>query len=199
MYYKIQKSLGNVSAVLTDSIPQQGVCIEFTNFGSYNDASIVIYKNGSPEDVCFNGCTFPCVYNKLKHQTGTDIYGGGFTHSVDFDFIDANGVMQHVEAKTIYGGKEALAVEYFYSLLYNISCCDNMEQYEQLYERIIDNKLFGLYKTRDAAIKVLDFIESFALHLNTIKDTEFLAGLKQKLDVKFKEAKGIIANSDSPL
>ncbi len=74
-----------------------------------------------------------------------------------------------------------------------------MEQYEQLYERIIDNKLFGLYKTRDAAIKVLDFIESFALHLNTIKDTEFLAGLKQKLDVKFKEAKGIIANSDSPL
>lgn len=198
MYYKIQKSLGNVSAVLTDSIPSQGVCIEFKNFGHY-DASIIIYQNGLSVDVCINGVTFPCVYNNIKHQTGTDIHGGGYAHSVDFDFIDANGVLQHVVSKKIYGGKEVLAVEYFYSLLFCISCCENMDQYTQLYEYIIDNDWFNKDKDRKAAVNVLNFIESFAPHLSAIKDTEFLAGLKQKMDVKFKEAKDIIANSDSPL
>jgi hypothetical protein len=118
---------------------------------------------------------------------------------IDFEFIDPNGVIQQITSKTIYGGKESLAVEYFYSLLYNISCCENIGQYELLYECIIDNKLFSLNKTRNAAIKVLDFIESFALHLKDIKDKEFLEGLKQKMDIKFNEAKAIIADSDSPL
>lgn len=198
MYYKIQKSLGRVSALLTDVIPQDGVCIEFKNFSQY-EASIVIYQYGKPNDLHINGYTFPCVYNHIKKSQGSDIYGGGHAHVIDFEFIDPNGVIQQITSKTIYGGKESLAVEYFYSLLYNISCCENIGQYELLYECIIDNKLFSLNKTRNAAIKVLDFIESFALHLKDIKDKEFLEGLKQKMDIKFNEAKAIIADSDSPL
>ena len=137
MYYKIQKSLGRVSAVLVDNIPQDGVCVEFKNF-SRSNASIVIYQHGKPNDLRINGYTFPCVYNYIKNIMGTDIYGGDYAHVIDFEFIDPSGALQHVTSKNLYGGKEALAVEYFYSLLYNISCCKNVEQYEQLYEYIID-------------------------------------------------------------
>lgn len=198
MYYKIQKSLGRVSAVLVDNIPQDGVCVEFKNF-SRSNASIVIYQHGKPNDLRINGYTFPCVYNYIKNIMGTDIYGGDYAHVIDFEFIDPSGALQHVTSKNLYGGKEALAVEYFYSLLYNISCCKNVEQYEQLYEYIIDNRLFGLNKTRNAAIKVLGFIEAFSQHLSSIENTEFLTEIRRKLDIKYNEAKCIIATSDSPV
>ena len=84
MYYKIQKSLGNVSAVSTDSIPQIGICVEFRNFNR-EDASIIIYQNGKPEDVCINGWTFPCVYNKISHSDSDDIFGGKSQHYLQFE------------------------------------------------------------------------------------------------------------------
>lgn len=197
MYYKIQKSLGNISAVLTDSIPSSGICIEFKNFEE-TDAAIVVYKNRTLVDLSINGCVFPCVYNKITRQRGSDIYGGRYCHEINFEFLDATGSVQCVKKETIYGEKESLAVEYFYSMLYNISCCKDLEQYNQLYRCIINNNWFSIHKNRKEAVEVLDFIESFTPQLSTVKDTEFLAGLKQKIQIKFKEAKDIIASSTCP-
>lgn len=197
MYYKIQKSLGNISAVLTDNIPNTGTCIEFKNFKE-TDASIVVYKDCKPVDLSINGCVFPCVYNNITRQRGSDIYGGDYYHEFNFEFIDSTGSVQCIEIKRIYGEKESLAVEYFYSFLYNISCCKDMEQCKDLYRYIIDNDWFNKDKKRKEAVEVLNFIESFTPQLSMVKDSEFLAGLKQKIQVKFKEAKDIIASSTCP-
>lgn len=197
MYYKIQKSLGNISAVVTDSIPSTGICIEFKNFKDDN-ASIVIYQDRRPVDLSINGCVFPCVYNKISRQKGSDIFGGDYNHYINFEFLDSTGSVQYIERKNIYGDKESLAVEYFYSLLYNISCCKDLEQYEKLYRYIIDNGWFNKNKKRKDAVEVLDFIEGFTPQLSMVKDSEFLSGLKQKIQVKFKEAKEIIALSTCP-
>lgn len=73
-----------------------------------------------------------------------------------------------------------------------------MEQCKDLYRYIIDNDWFNKDKKRKEAVEVLNFIESFTPQLSMVKDSEFLAGLKQKIQVKFKEAKDIIASSTCP-
>jgi hypothetical protein len=73
-----------------------------------------------------------------------------------------------------------------------------MEQFEELYKFIIDNEWFGKDRKRKAAVQVLSFIENFTPRLSAIEDNEFLAGLKQKINIKFKEAKEIIAESNCP-
>ena len=199
MYYKIQKSLGNVSAVTTDNIPTTGVCVETKDYKNYSNASIVIYFNGKSEDIQINGWTFPCVYNKVDQYWGSDIYGGSHAHQISFECIDPDGEIHKVVGKTLYGGRESSEVEYFYSLLYNISCCQSMEQFKTLYKFIIDNDCFYKDRVRKAAVQVLSFIESFAPRLAEVDNKEFLAGLKQKINIKFKEAQEIVAESNSPI
>ena len=198
MYYKIQKSLGNVSAVTTDSIPTMGICVETKDYKSYSSASIVIYNNGKSEDIQINGWTFPCVYNRIEQRAGNDIWGGPYAHEITFECVGPDGELHKVEGKTLYGGRESLEVEYFYSLLYNMSCCQSMEQYEELYKFIIDNEWFSKDRDRKSAVQVLSFIENFTPLLTSIDDKDFLAGLKQKINIKFKEAKEIIAESNCP-
>ena len=198
MYFKIQKSLGNVSAVSTDSIPRSGICVETKDYKSYSNASIVVYINGKTEDILLNGWTFPCVYNRVEHCAGDDILGGPYAHKISFECVDPDGEIHRVEGKKLYGGRESIEVEYFYSLLYYISCCQSMEQYEDLYKFIIDNEWFIKDRERNEAVKVLSFIENFTPRLSEIEDNEFLAGLKQKINKKFKEAKEIIAESNCP-
>jgi hypothetical protein len=202
MYYKIQASLGNASAVPTETIPTQGICIELKNF-SYTwhtkpDPSIVIYTNGVIKDLSINGWSFPCVYNKISYSPHDDIRGGKSAYSIDFECIDPNGNVQKIEKKSIYGSKEAIDVEYFYTLLYNISCCHDIEQYNELYTFIIDNEWFSKDRNRKDAIQVLGFIESFTPQLSELKNKEYLVGLKQKINIKFKEAKEIISESNCP-
>lgn len=199
MIYQIKKSLGRVSAILTDTVTEDGICVEFKNYGKYSGTTIVIYKNGKPEDLSINGWTFPCVYNAIDYMVSSDIYGGDSVHSVSFECLDPTGTVRKIENKKIYGGKQSIAVEYFYSLLYNISCCENIEQYDQLYNCIIDNRLLARESSRNNALSILNFIEQFALQLSQVKETDYLAGLKQKIDLKFKEAQDIIATSNSPL
>ena len=199
MIYQIKKSLGRVSAILIDTVIEDGICVEFKNYGKYSGTTIVIYQNGKPGDLSINGWTFPCVYNNIDYRTFSDIYGGKSVHTISFECLDPTGTVQKIEKKSIYGDNQPIAVEYFYSLLYNISCCQSFEQYQQLYKHIIDNECFYIDKERKAAVEVLYFVETFASQLENVKDTEFLAGLKQKVDVKFKEAKDIIAMSNSPL
>ena len=81
MFYKIQKSLGNVSAVSTENIPVLGICVEFKNYGK-RDASIVVYQDGKPQDISLNGWTFPCVFNHVEYTLHDDIYGGHDTHTI---------------------------------------------------------------------------------------------------------------------
>ena len=198
MYYKIQKSLGNVSAVSTDIIPATGVCIETKDYKTYSNPSIVIYINGASVDIQINGWTFPCVYNKIEQYTGSDIYGGSYAHRIYFECIDPEGEIHKISGKTLYGGRESLEVGYFYSLLYNISCCQSMNQYEELYKFIIDNEWFSKDRVRKTAVQVLNFIENFTPQLSELVNKEYLDGLKQKLNIKFKEAKEIIAESNCP-
>ena len=199
MIYQIKKTLGRVSAILTDTVTEDGVCVEFKNYGQYSSVSIVIYQNGKPEDLIINGWTFPCVYNIINYTNCRDIYGGNCLYTVSFECINSTGKVIKIEEKRIYGDNQAIEVEYFYTLLYYISCCDSFEQYQLLYKYIIDNEYFYKRKVRKDAVEVLSFVESFAPQLDHIKDTEFIAGLKQKVDLKFKEAKDIITMSNSPI
>ena len=107
-------------------------------------------------------------------------------------------VINKIIKDNLYGAKESLAIEYFYSLLYNISCCANIAQYEQLYKYIIDNRLFGLSKKRENALTILNFIEEFTPELRKVQQTAFLPGLKQKINAKFKEAQEVIQMSNCP-
>lgn len=197
MIYKIQKSLGNVSAILVDNIINEGICLEFKNFGQ-TDASIIIYTDGKPQDIVLNGYTFPCVYNNIKSSRGDDIYGGKYFHKIEFEYLIPDGSINKIIKDNLYGAKESLAIEYFYSLLYNISCCANIAQYEQLYKYIIDNRLFGLSKKRENALTILNFIEEFIPELGKLQQTAFLPGLKQKINAKFKEAQEVIQMSNCP-
>lgn len=197
MFYKIQKSLGNVSAVSTENIPVLGICVEFKNYGK-RDASIVVYQDGKPQDISLNGWTFPCVFNHVEYTLHDDIYGGHATHSIDFEFLDPSGSVQNISKKSLYGSRESLTVEYFFTLLYNISCCSDIEQYKNLYKYIIDNECFSRDRNRKDAINVLNFIESFSSQLEKVEDKEYLAGLKLKINVKFKIAQEIIASASCP-
>ena len=197
MFYRIQKSLGNVSAVSVEAITSSGVYIEFKNF-DHDNASIIVYQNGISQDIRINGWTFPCVYNNIKLERGDDIYGGRYRHVITFDVLDPSGAVQTIERKSLYGANETLAVEYFYSLLFNISCCEDIEQSNNLYKLIIDNKYFKTHKVRKNAVLVLSFIESFSPRLNNLQDTSYIDGLKQKISVSFRDAQEIIASSNCP-
>ena len=131
MYYKIQKSLGNIKAVLTDSIPHEGICVEFNNYRE-KDSLILVYKNGKNEDVYINGWTFPCIYNNIESRKGADVYGGDYSHVINFELLDPTGELQMVEKKKLYGTNQSQTIEYFYSLIYNISCCIDMKQFQLL-------------------------------------------------------------------
>lgn len=198
MYYKITQTLGNIKAVLTESFPHSGICVELNN-DSNKDPLILIYKDGINQDICINGWTFPCIYNNIKIRCSSDIYGGEYSLRINFELLDPTGKLQKIESKTLYGANNCLTIEYFYSLLYNISCCTDMEQYKLLYAYIIDNNEFRLFGKRESAIKVLGFIESFVPQLANIKETDYLIGLRRKLDEKFEIAQKIIASSDSPV
>lgn len=197
MIYKIQKSLGNVSAILVDNIINDGICIEFKNFDK-TDASIIIYVNGTTQDLSLNGYTFPCVYNNIRNCRHNDIYGGSSSHKIEFECLTPDGSVKRIIKDSIYGAKESLAVEYFYSLLYNISCCANIIQYEKLYEYIIDNRLFAHSKNRKNALAILNFIEEFTPELAKVQQTAFLPGLKQKINAQFKAAQEVIQMSNCP-
>jgi hypothetical protein len=203
MYYLIQKSLGAISAVVTETIPQIGLCVEFKNYQLGTDTAIIIYQNGKPSDVTINGWTFPCVYNKIKKIVQSDIYGGNSIYTIDFECLDPNGKIQKIENKSIYGAKGSLDVEYFYSLLYNVSCCENIEQANSLYKNIIDNDnihfQYSSIDKRKDAIQVLNFIESFTPQLSKIVDTEFIVGLERKIKEKFEVAQNIIASASTPV
>ncbi len=196
MYFSIQKSLGDISAIYTKDIPESGICVGIQNF-KITDASIVIYQGGRPKDLCINGYTFPCVYNNIKHSgysyTSIEIY-----HSISFDYIDPSGSIKSIVSKDILGSNEAAAVEYFYSVLYNISCCESIEQFERLYKYIIDNKYLRDKNSRSEAIEVLAFIESFTPQLAKVRDSDYLPGLNRKIQIKYKEAQEIIAASECP-
>lgn len=209
MFFKIQKSLGRVSAVLTDSLCKEGVCVEFKKF-CYEDASIIIYQGGKLEEILsINGWTFPSVFNGLRKQQGDDVWGGRYYHLLSFDVLDPSGSVQVVEDKKLYGSKEALAVEYFYALLYNLSCCKDTAQFLELYEYLIDNEdIFCLHERlttgscdhvyrgdKERVSGALHFIEQFKKQLDGIQDTTYLAGLKQRIDTTYKAVLGIIASS----
>lgn len=198
MYYKITKTLGSIKAVLTESIPHSGICVEFNNYRE-KDPLILIYKDGINEDICINGWTLSCIYNNIENSRGSDVYGGDYSHVIHFELLDAAGKLHEVKNKKLYGTKQSQCVEYFYSLLYNISCCTDMEQIQLLYAYIIDNDDFHRFGKREEAIKVLNFIESFVPQLANIKDTDYLIGLRRKLDEKFEIAQKIIASADSPV
>lgn len=187
MYYKIQKSLGAVSAVLTETIPTAGVCVEFQRFDQ-RDASIILYQDGQAQDLHVNGWTFPCVYNDIELRRQSDIYGGKASHEIRFEAIGPAGSIQVIQSKSLYGQKESLAVEYFCSLLYNISCCRDAGQFKDLYRYIIDNNWFQYHRERKEAVEVLQFIESFMPRLGQLEDDAYIPGLKQKLSVKYRVA-----------
>lgn len=198
MLWRIVTSLGNVAAVQVDSVPEKGVCIEFRNF-QQADASILIYQDGKLEDVTINGCVFPCVYNKLGdgRYGGDDIYGGVYKHEIEFSFIDSNGLSQEVFHK-LYGMIESAAVEYFYSLIYNISCCTCLEQYKGLYKNIIDVTKRYWHLDRAKALEILNFIEEFTLQLPKVEDVTYLQSLKLKLNTIFREAQEVISKAECP-
>ena len=198
MYYKILKSLDKVTVIQIEHSSQYGISIQFKDF-NHENASIIIYKDGINKDISINGWTFPYIYNNIELMKGSDKDGGEYVHEISFEVLDPSGSIQKVEDKTLYGFKEALAIEYFYSLIYNISCCKDIKQYKNLYKYIIDNAYFSKRKKREEAIKVLNFIEDFTPQLSNLSDTEFLTDLKRKIDIKFKEAQEIIASADSPL
>lgn len=199
MYYKIQKSLGNISAILVDTIPQSGVCVEFKNFGLWSqEASIVVYQDGRNDDLHINSWSFPFVFNNIRVSRGSDIFGGRYLYEISFEAIAPDGSVQSIESKTLYGDKESMVVEYFYSMLYHLSCCEDTKQFKELYKCIIDNQWFDKHHSRKEAINVLSFIEAFTPKLDRVEDTTYIAGLKQKMSVKFKMAQEIVAESSCP-
>ena len=199
MLWKIEKSLGNVAAVQVESVPENGVCIEFKNF-QQEDASIIIYQDGKLEDVLINGCVFPCVYNKLN-MFGCCIedIGGKSWHCATFIYVDMNGIPQQVY-HNLYGKTESVVVEYFYSFIHNVSYCTSAEQLKALYKYIIDIGVSLRYinPIREEPLKVLNFIKDFTPQLSKVEDTTYIQGLKQKLRIRFNEALAIVSKLEFP-
>ena len=117
---------------------------------------------------------------------------------IEFEYLTPAGLINKIIKDNLYGAEESLAIEYFYSLLYNISCCANIAQYDQLYKYIIDNRLFGLSKKRENALTTLNFIKEFTPALAKVQQTAFSPGIKQKINAKFKEAQEVIQTSNCP-
>ena len=199
MLWRIEKSLGDVAAVQVDNIPANGVCVEFKNFQQEN-ASILIYQDGKLEDVLINGCVFPCVYNKLN-RLGCCIedIGGKSWHCATFIYVGANGTPREVY-HNLYGKTESAVVEYFYSLIYNISCCTSIEQLKALHKYIIDISASSRYVNpiREEPLKVLNFIKDFIPQLSKIEDTTYVHGLKHKLKIRFSEALEMVSKLEFP-
>ena len=197
MLWKIEKSLGNVAAVQVESVPENGVCIEFRNF-QQADASILIYQDGKLEDVTINGCIFPCIYNKIRR---TNIGCGNYRHIITFDFIDPLGSYIGINSKSLYGQyvRESATVEYFYTFLHYITYCDSRKElYDKLYKHVIDANHIYVGDCTEEALNTVCFIEEFTPQLTNIKDTTYLQGLKQKLNVRFKEAQEVISKAECP-
>ena len=136
MYFKIEESLGNIKAVSTESFSNSRICIEFNDYAGKNP-QILIYNNGSKRDICINGWTFPCIYNNIEYKRITWL---GYRHVISFELLDPAGELQKVVYKTLYGTNQSLTIEYFYSLLYNVSCCTDMNQFQLLYDLVIDGE-----------------------------------------------------------
>ena len=134
MYFKIEKSLGNIKAVSTESFSNSGICIDFYDYAGKNP-QILIYNNGSKKDICINGWTFPYIYNNIEYKL---IAWKGYRHVISFELLDPAGELQKVVCKNLYGTNQSSTIESFYSLLYNISCCTDMKQFELLYDLVID-------------------------------------------------------------
>lgn len=200
MYFKIEESLGNIKAVSTESFSTRGICIVFNDYAG-KDPQILIYKNGIKRDICINGWTFPCIYNNIAYIDNRDGNRGDYFHVITFELLDPTGELQKVKHKRLYGINQSLTVETFFTLLYNISCCTDMKQFQLLYDLVIDGEfpIIDKDKRREKAINVLNFINSFVPQLETIKETDYLIGLKRKINAKFKEAQEIIASSTSPV
>lgn len=196
MLWKIEKSLGSVAAVQVDSISTSGVCVEYRNYKQPN-SSIIIYQDGELKDISINDYIFPCVFNHLVYYKQLGEYG------YTFHFLDPLGEQREISDHRLHSFGEAEAIEKFCLTLYYISCCDSIEQYNNLYRLIINMSSSWTWnslpdKRRELALKILNFIEEFTPKLSNIKDTEYLQGLKQKLNVKFREAREVISNSECP-
>ena len=203
-YYHIVKTIGRIQVVNVDSISKDGFCIEAFHRsvgGPYHLETITIYKNGKAQDFSFNGITFPFVYN-AKTTHGSDIYGGLYNFSVEFDVLDANGQLQHVALKKMYGG--GTPIDYFFKFLYNLSCCKSINQCFDLYENVFDiyeltSKNSFSARRRELATRTLKFIDEFAPTLEDVKDKEFMQDLKDQLNQTYRIAQEIVAKSDSPV
>lgn len=200
-YYHIVKTIGRIQVVNADSISKDGFCIEAFHRsvgGPYHLETITIYKNGKAQDFCFNGITFPFVYN-AKTTHGSDIYGGIYNFSVEFDVLDANGQLQHVALKKMYGG--GTPIDYFFKFLYNLSCCKSINQCFDLYENVFDIYELKSDKAcpasrRRLAIQSLKFIDEFIPILDEVKDKEFIQDLKDQINYTQRIAQDVVANTD---
>ena len=187
MYYKIVKSLGRVSAILSDNIPQQGICLELKQIQDQN-YSILLYQNSKLKDFELNGWAFPSIFNNVTfYEKGDDIWGGKYHYIISFELIDPSGVGRHIDNKTLYGDTNLQAIEYFFTLLYNISCCENFDQYKDLYKYVYDI-IWEFNHEKDFPVEVLSFINKFTPHLSNVLTDDYLTGLKRTLDIRRKEA-----------
>lgn len=201
MIFNIQKSLGKITAVKVDSIPTyfgiQDYYIEINNFGQYN-VSLSIYNNGGLRDIQMNGWTFPYVFNHIEGVNSDDIWGGKSRVEVSFEVLDKNNELQQILNKSLYGSIEADAAIYFFKLLYNLSCCDNFDEFKKLYRLIIDNEEFhsDYYDTKPT--EVIDFVDEFSKKLENVGWKEYVQDLKLDLARKYKRAQEIIATKQCP-
>ena len=201
-YRQIVKTLGRVKDISIDSIPEEGFCVEEIYNGSSIVDAIKIYKNGKPQDFCFNGWTFPFAYNGSSSK-GSDSIGGYYQYELSFDVLDPNGIIQRVNRKKMYHG-----AAYFIKFLYNMSCCKDINQCLDLYKYVFDIEKLKNYHDKDwaitpeisgLAIETLKFIDEFAPTLEDVKDKVFMQDLKDQLNQTYLIAQEIVAKSDSPV
>ena len=185
MYYKIVKSLGRVSAILSEDIPQQGICLEFKKIQDSN-YSILLYQNGKLKDFELNGWTFPYIFNNVTYYECAGNIVGKFYYSVSFELIDPSGIERHIDNKELYGETELKSVEYFFTLLYNISCCENFDQYNDLYKYVYDKNYF-VSREKNFPFEAISFINKFTPHLSKVSTDDYLPGLKRTIDIRLKE------------
>ena len=197
MYYKIVKTIGKVSAILSEDIPQQGICLEFKSNGN-GGRSILIYQNGELNDLCLNGWTFPYIFNNVSsHSWGNDIWGGFWNYIISFELLDPSGAERRIVEKRLYGDNDLQAIVYFFTLLYNISCCENFEQYKDLYKYVYDMK-WKTINDENFPIEVISFINKFTPHLKNLSDDYYLSELKRTIDTRRKEAADRIKAQGGP-
>lgn len=186
--------MGKYTAIQVDSIPNEGYCFDVKNFGK-QDVSFVIYSDGTLKDININGWLFPFAYNSLTNQTGEDWKGGHYSLIASFEAIDKNGRTVNIKNKTIYGHREVAAVIYFYTMLKNMSICNDIEEFSKLYNLIIDNDKFTYSHDYSEATEILSFIKGFKTKFIDTEN-EVLAQLKVSIKEKFAKAKTIIIDTE---